>query len=218
MSLPSVNLSVYLRGSRNYIQGSQILGRTAEWLANERVDPSLVLVAAKFSRITAQGVVATLASNDEQSSVRAATWIGEARYSAAGYSPTVHFHERVGHRAETIADTKTRLQDFIVEGRLMASTSYEVDGTHESFIGATIESVKRLHASLENNVTDIWFTGLTTAQLPASIPYSTSGQFVVRPLLERRVEERLLTLSRIETVASIPVKPFNIGFSCRLSR
>ncbi len=208
-------LEVYLRGSRTYVQGSQILGRTGEWLQSGTNTGQLCLIAAKFLKITDCGVVAV--ANPEIDGL-AANWIGEARYDGADGVQTVRFQEVGGEPAPRIQDAPSRIKDFTCDGRLAGSATYLIDGTHESCIAAIIEIVKRLHAHIDRDVQDIWFTGLASVRLPLSAPYQSEATISVRPLLERAQEGRLLTLSRIDFGASAAITPFNIGFSCRVAK
>ena len=75
-------LDVGLRGTRDYIQGSQILSRTGE-LVQAASDAPVLLVSAKFTQITELGVRVALDAADTD----AGNEIGKAQYEAKG----VHF-------------------------------------------------------------------------------------------------------------------------------
>ena len=54
-------LNVYIRGTRDYVQGSQILARTAELVG---ADDSTLLASAKFTQITEREVLAVFDDAD----------------------------------------------------------------------------------------------------------------------------------------------------------
>lgn len=222
MTAKSKVLPVYLRGARTYVQGSQILARTGEWLADELGHElgyaTLKLAVAKFVRITECGVEAVLDPADDSNPAAAGSWIGESRYTTPGGPCLVRFREMAGAPAPRIADVPSRIQDFHSSGRLACTANYTISGSQESFLAATIEIVKRLHAELGSGVSDIWFTGLASAALPVAPEYGLDGSMAVTPLLERPLDGRLLTLSRVGVAAPHAVPPFNIGFSCRLAK
>jgi hypothetical protein len=218
MTAKSRVLPVYLRGARTYVQGSQILARTGEWLADELGQASLKLAVAKFVRITDCGVEAVFDPAEDNNPAAAGPWIGEARYATPAAPSIVRYRELTGAAAPRIADVPSRIQDFHSCGRLACTAHYTISGSQESFLAATIEIVKRLHAELGPAVSDIWFTGLASAALPIAPEYGQDGSMAVTPLLERPLDGRLLTLSRVSVAAPHAVPPFNIGFSCRLAK
>lgn len=214
MPMQTHALDVYLRGTRNYVQGSQILGRTSDWLS-ELDEGALHLVSAKFSRITERGVIAVLDASDDE--IASGKWIGQARYQGADTVKVVHFGDRDGIGALRIADVPSRLTNFRREGRLAGTATAKHDGSQEAFLASIIETVKRLHADLADDIADIWFTGLAQAQLPLSKSCGTEVSISISPLLERKQDGRLLTLTRVETTKSgTAIQPFSIGFSCRI--
>ena len=80
-----------------------------------------------------------------------------------------------------------------------------------------IETVKALHQSLARQVTDIWFTALSGAELPLAPGQAGTALLQAIPLLTRNHEDRKQTLSEI-TLSTEDGKAsrFNIGFSCRI--
>ncbi len=217
MTANSKVLDVYLRGSRDYVQASQILARSGEWLADGLGQAHLKLAVAKFVRITQCGVAAVLDPPDGGLAA-AGRWIGEARYTSPAGLRIVRYREMISAPAQRIADVPSRIADFRQTGRLACKAHYSIDGSAESFLAATIEIVKRLHGELAVGICDIWFTGLASAALPIQSNYDHDGAAIVTPLLERPQDGRLLTLSRVEIASPNAVPPFNLGFSCRIAK
>lgn len=210
-------LDVFLRGSRTYVQGSQLLGRTAEWLI-ELGHSQAVLSHSKFTTITDHIVQAQL-KPEVSGAGSSKSRVGEAMYFSGGREIKVEFFDRADARAPRRADEPSRRTDFIDRGEGRGEAQVEVNGTHESTIAAVIETVKALHSSLGPKVEDIWFTSLAGAALPLMPRPPFVARVIVMPLFARRQGGRLQTLSQIEIrdgTAEFVVAPFNIGFSCRL--
>jgi hypothetical protein len=203
-------LTVGLRGSRDYVQGSQILARTAELVATE--NPEATIVAAKFTRITDHGVCVTF--DDD---APAGTVLGSARFRVDGGERTVHFHKEAAGPAPRIDDVPPSTSDLTTSGDGVGRCAFAIDGDFESYLAAAIEFVKAVHAARAERVSDIWFTALAAAALPIEPIYARAGTLTITPKIERVVGERLQTLGTVETTAEgeghAPA-PFQISFSC----
>jgi len=202
-------LDVGLRGTRDYIQGSQILARTGELVQAESATP-VVLVSAKFTQITEQGVRVAFDAADAD----AGTEIGKAQYEVQGERRTVRFFEVVGPTAHRIDDVPKVTSDLEVDAKHNATCRFAIVGTFESYLVAIIEFVKAAHAKRGEDVVDIWFTALMGAKLPLTATYPTSGTLRLTPKIERLVDGRLQTLGLVETGGADAPPPFQICFSC----
>ena len=202
-------LDVGLRGTRDYVQGSQILARTGELLAAE-ADGEIVLVAAKFTRITDQGVRVALADGDADDGPE----IGTARYEQGGALRTVRFHEVPGPQAPHLDEVGRVTSDLAADAAGAASCAFAIDGTFESYLVAVIEFVKAAHAARADGVRDIWFTALAGARLPLGGGYPRAGAMRLEPRIERMVDGRLQTLGLLATDGDGAPPPFQIAFSC----
>lgn len=208
MSVSIQPLNVYIRGTRDYVQGSQILGRTAELVGT---DDSALLVSAKFTQITERGVLAVFDDAD----VGGALEIGRAQFVTATGRQTVRFCEVAGDKAPPIDDVARVTANFETDGKGSGSTTFAIAGTFESYLVALIEFVKAVHAQRADRVTDIWFTALMGARLPLGASYPVAGTLRLTPKIERIVDGRLQTLSLVDTQADDHAPPpFQICFSC----
>ncbi|MGI9117754.1 MAG: hypothetical protein ACR2JV_09005, partial [Gaiellales bacterium] len=202
-------LDVGLRGTRDYIQGSQILSRTGE-LVEAEADGPVHLLTAKFTRITEQGVQAAFDEADAPDGEE----IGRAQYAWGGTRHTVRFFEVPGPLAPRIDDVPKVTSDLVAAADGTGACAFAIAGTFESYLVAVIEFVKAVHAHRGAAVIDIWFTALMGAQLPLAATYPTSGAMRLTPKIERVVEGRLQTLGILETDGPGAPPPFQICFSC----
>jgi len=208
--MASQPLTVGLRGTRDYVQGSQILARSAEIVAAE-YGPEAVLVTAKFTRITEQGVL--LVVGDDSAEAGGAE-IGRGQFAVGDERVAVRWHELPGPKASRIDDVDRSTFDLTLDGEGGGRTNFAIAGDIESYLAAVIECVKALHAARGTRVTDIWFTALMGARLPVGPAYPTSGSLTVTAKIERIVEGRLQTLSLVDTDGGGAPPPFQICFSC----
>jgi len=201
-------LNVYIRGTRDYVQGSQILARTAELVG---ADGSALLASAKFTQITERGVLAVFDDADAGDALE----IGRAQFVTATGRQTVRFCEVAGDKAPPIEDVSRVTANLETDGKGTGSTTFAIAGTFESYLVAIIEFVKAVHAQRGERVTDIWFTALMGARLPIDASYPRTGTLRVAPKIERVVDGRLQTLSLVDTEGEGNAPPqFQICFSC----
>ncbi|MGI9186026.1 MAG: hypothetical protein ACR2J9_00660 [Gaiellales bacterium] len=202
-------LDVGLRGTRDYIQGSQILSRTGELVQADAATPVLLL-SAKFTQITEQGVRVALDAADAVDGNE----IGKAQYEADGERRTARFFEVPGPTAHRIDDVAKVTSDLVVDAEHGATCSFVIEGTFESYVVAVIEFVKAAHAKRGEDVIDIWFTALMGARLPLTASYPTTGTLRLTPKIERIVDGRLQTLGLVDTDGPGAPPSFQICFSC----
>jgi len=209
--VPTHLLDVGLRGTRDYVQGSQILARTAELVEVADPAPSL-LVSAKFTRITDLGVRVVLGGDG----LDAEPEIGRAQFARGDARTTARFFEVAGPQARPLADVAPATSDLESTGLGGGQAAFAIPGTFESYLAAVIECVKALHAKRGEQVSDIWFTALVGARLPLAATYPTGGVLRVAPKIERLVAGRLQTLSLVDTESTVGDAPpqFQICFSC----
>lgn len=206
------SLPVALRGTRDYVQGSQILARTAEIIAVHSSGASLQ--TAKFTRITDRGVEVAIGDGDGEGT---GPEIGTARFSTEAGLLNARFFEVPGAPAPPIDDVPHSTSDLAAGTDGSGRCAYEIRGDFESYLAAVIEFVKAVHAGRADRVSDIWFTALAGAALPVDPLYATSGAMTLEPKVERMVGERLQTLGVLTTTASgggVAPPPFQIAFSC----
>ncbi|MFM7552929.1 MAG: hypothetical protein ACKO7Q_08825 [Actinomycetota bacterium] len=207
--MASHTLEVGLRGTRNYVQGSQILARTAEIIARDH--PDAALVTAKFTRITLRGVELVVGEGEAPSG---GDEIGRGQFQTGGERLAVRWFEAPGPEAPRIEDVPGATSGLAPDGAGGGRADFAIAGTFESYLAAVIECVKALHAGRGERVSDIWFTALVGACLPAAPAYPTAGSLAVELKVERMVEGRLQTLSVVETAGAGAPPAYQICFSC----
>lgn len=158
--IPEATLSLILNDGRDYVQGTQILGRTSEFLLPHG---ALSLTSAAFHRISDHSV--TLISAQEFFG-DTARLLGKASFSAAdAQSIEVVFVEEDG-RAPVSARPENCDYEMIEQtGDLDARFRLSQISNIEDFLVGLVQSVKGLHANLGPDVHDIWFTGLRRTNL-----------------------------------------------------
>jgi hypothetical protein len=204
------SLPVALRGTRDYVQGSQILARTAEVIAEGT--PSATLQTAKFTRITDRGVEVAIGDGES-----AGPEIGTARFTTADGPITARFFEVPGDQAPPIDDVPRATAELATGPGGAGRCTYAIRGDFESYLAAVIEFVKAVHAARADQVTDIWFTALAGAALPLDPVYATRGSMTLEPKVERMAGDRLQTLGVLSTKTDADgagPPPFQISFSC----
>ena len=207
--MASHTLEVGLRGTRNYVQGSQILARTAEIVAADH--PDAVLASAKFTRITLLGVELVLGEGDAPSGGEE---IGRGQFLIGDERLSARWFEVPGPEAPRIDDVPGATSGLAPDGAGGGRADFAIAGTFESYLAAVIECVKALHAGRGERVSDIWFTALVGARLPVQPTYPTAGSLAVELKVERMVEGRLQTLSVVETAGAGAPPAYQICFSC----
>ena len=207
--MASHTLEVGLRGTRDYVQGSQILARTAEIVARDH--PDAALVSAKFTRITLRGVELVLGAGDAPSGGEE---IGRGQYQVGGDRLQARWFEVPGPEAPRIDDVPGATSGLAPDGAGGGGADFAIAGTFESYLAAVIECVKALHAGRAERVSDIWFTALVGARLPVAPTYPAAGSLAVELKVERMVEGRLQTLSVVETTGDGAPPAYQICFSC----
>lgn len=204
------SLPVALRGTRDYVQGSQILARTAELVAIDT--PGASLQTAKFTRITDRGVEAAIGDGEG-----AGPEIGTARFITDAGALNARFFEVPGDPAPPIDDVPRSTSDLIAAPDGSGRCAFVIAGDFESYLAAVIEFVKAVHAARADRVSDIWFTALAGAALPLDPVYPTRGTMDLEPKVERMVGDRLQTLGVLTTgtdTGGVAPPPFQIAFSC----
>lgn len=143
-------LDVFLRCSRNYVQGTQLIARSGELVA-----PEAKFSSAAFSRITDRVVLAT--SADGISSTQ--TSIGSVSYLV--HDETIKFHLvesaiEAPRRDEPMTFSMSLMRQF---GPLRAEYRFENVNDFESILNAVVQTTKDLHERLGETIQDVWFTG-----------------------------------------------------------
>jgi len=157
-------LACFFVGERDYIQGSQIISQTINWLENlpANKDSDITLIDAKFSAITTKQVIASIQSDlDEQK-------IGELSVLVNENSITVHLFESSNEVTIRTPDTPPAYDNLVEVDKLNGQANFSsLKGDLNSILCSIIAANKKLHANLSDSVYDIWFTGFRNAEIPS---------------------------------------------------
>ena len=168
------SLNVFIRGSRDYVQGTQIVSRTAELLP----DGDWKMTLCQFKKITKQIVGASLVEN------KSAPSIGRAVFeNSLGQRLNYYFY----NQEPSAASMNT---DMDIDWHLKRSTEplcgtiyFQRLSSFESGLNVMVQGVKELHSMLNNSVHDVWWTGLRGGALNVKWKESlTAGQINVNPI------------------------------------
>lgn len=157
-----IPLPVFLNGTRDYVQGTQILARAAEALPEEH----LTLHTAAFHRQTVNGVGMLLTPPEDSSRTDV---LGTAQFHTSG-------EERREVTFVELADTAPRktlpptckftMQPGSQRNSLSADFAVTAISCPEDFLIAVIQTIKGLHQDLPGGVCDVWFSGLRAGNIP----------------------------------------------------
>lgn len=155
-------LSVFLNGSRDYVQGTQMMARAMEMAVAQAPGPH-VLTSATFHRITDRGVLVAKAGIAD-----AAESLGKIQLTTGAGAlafDLVEGPDPAPRQSVAVAPTWHE-EPEARQGPL--TTRFTVDGlcTGEDYLIAVVQILKQLHERLAPDVTDVWMTGFRSANIP----------------------------------------------------
>ena len=190
MSRPA--LAVFLRGKRDYVQGTQLIARLAEQAA----PTGSRLTQATFSRITANVVCWQAAETCD-----AHDPIGQVHFVKDGVEHVFQLLDTglAAPRQDTDMGVRVELEDSpsALTGRYRA----EHPGDLEGLLNVLVQSVKHLHERAGAGVHDVWFTGMRQFAVPVD---GQSGPFrgVVDIRQRRLIRRGVLHQSIVEVTVT----------------
>ncbi|MCU0957486.1 MAG: hypothetical protein MUF55_09245 [Hydrogenophaga sp.] len=186
MSRPA--LAVFLRGHRDYVQGTQLIARLAEQVA----PAGSLLTQATFSRMTANTVCWQAAGQgDAQAS------IGQVHFVNQGSEHVYQLLDTgvAAPRQDRAMGVRVELEDSpsVLTGRYLAGHPGDLEG----LLNVLVQSVKDLHERAGTVVSDVWFTGMRQFAVPVC---GLSGPFrgVVDIRQRRLIRRGVLHQSLVE--------------------
>jgi hypothetical protein len=163
MSGGAHKLDLFLRGSRNYIQGTQIIARTAELLP----PGAWRLEQATFNAIALNELSATR-DGDEAGA------LGRVSFANGAETITYALHE-TGPQAPR-RDTEMPISVKRVSGEgAKAQWAYDGVSNFEDVLNVLVQAIKAENAQRWPKGEDIWFTGARRVRLPLTGPFASSG-------------------------------------------
>ena len=212
MALADSHLGTFLRGARTYVQGTQLLARTAERVPG----PGVTLEQVVFSQITDHDAIvfdagATLPGN--------ADVLGRCRFDTQN-GPM----DLVWIAAESEAPRKDEDMNiaFSISGELPddASIAFSQIDSLEDMLNVLVQGLKSHHARHFAGATDIWFTGLRKAALPVVWPSDlNAGEMLVSQFREQDHNGQIQTMCRadIHFASAEPLSAY-VNFACKWER
>jgi hypothetical protein len=154
-----VEVDVFLRGERDYVQGTQLIARASAFLAEEGAH----LSQATFHRITSHRVALQLLS----AVVPGDEVIGQVQFDGAHAVSGLAFLELPQPAPRTSAGMGVVIEGSEFEAPLHGVYRFALEiGDLESVLNVLVQSIKALHERLDPGVHDVWFTGMRRFPLP----------------------------------------------------
>jgi len=162
LNQPLQPMDVCLNDGRTYVQGTQMLARAADWIAQTSGAKAITLTACAFRAITDQGV----ALGPAQPAPEEAAPIGTATFSVDGTAVELGFYE-TGSTAPKDSLAEPCSYRLLEGGAQDDVQVFEVSAMRgiEGVMVATVQCLKTMHAGLATDMRDIWFTGLRGASI-----------------------------------------------------
>jgi hypothetical protein len=213
-------LNVFLNGTRNYVQGSQILARTAE-IIQPTPGHALALTEFAFKHTTINLVGVSLAdarlSAEDQI---AAPVLGEALFASAQSSIRARFVELSASAPR--ADLPETVTLKLESGGTKGNGRFKFSGafSFEDALRTIVQAVKKLHEALAEDAGDIWLTGMRAAAIPIDTGFPDKvGEIVVELVRLMRTPPQYQTLNRVTIAADgASLASFFVTFALRSDR
>jgi hypothetical protein len=213
-----VPLEVFLNGTRNYVQGSQILARTAELIRPGFGPLNLTEFVFKRTSINLIGVrLDDSASNEPQ---RGASPIGDALFQSDQMAIHATFVELSA--AAPKADLPETVALKLKSGGTGGNGCFAFHGafSFEDALRTVVQAVKKLHETLTQDARDIWLTGMRAAAIPIDKGFrDANGQIEVELVRLMQSPPQYQTLNKVTiTGGKSGLAPFFVTFALRSDR
>jgi hypothetical protein len=177
---------VFLRGDRNYVQGTQIVARAADHLPAD----DWSLSNARFSRITANLVTFHDKPQDDE--------IGFVQFmSADGTARDVIVVETDAPAPRRDVPMPVQCHSVASEDDRRVAYEFSSAGDFEDVLNALVIAIKAEHVRRFEGARDIWFTGLRGGNLSVSRP-PESGRLTLTLMRQLAGDPAHQTLWRAE--------------------
>jgi hypothetical protein len=193
-------IEVYLNGDRDYIQGSQILARSAV-LVNNRY-PGSCLISAGFNHITKHNVIAIISpGNETTNNEKTGHEIGRAQFVCGQINIPVSFYEtrEQANRCDLLQRVILKPVDNPKTTDNIARFVYSNVHSFEDCLDMIVQSAKMHHIRSTPDIYDVWFTGIRGCMIPAMPDEDTiSGVIDIEIVRSTSKQLQWQTISRIE--------------------
>lgn len=164
-------LDVYFCGDREYIQGSQIISKSRDWLLSRGLSPQ-ALTSAEFREIIAEKCV--VSCNDSALPIKASA---QLKFIDSKSNPinVFVFKSCTGEAPFRQAEEQKQPYDFTLNTQgeelpYRASTQFVYDGCFGSLMKTCVEFSKVLHLAAFPGCQDVWFSGIRNGNIPTDLP------------------------------------------------
>lgn len=202
-------LNVFLKGERDYIQGTQIISRLSEVLPSTE---KFLLESASFNKITNKSIF--FVDNGNFSHLKN-NLLGYAIFKPISKKGNIKyiFFEDADHIAPFIEDHEVDLKySFVSRQGLSASINFTVLNNFEAILESIIFFVKKLHTEYKENIFNVWFSAINKATIPLTNNNKIiQAELVIINLMNKKISNKFLTLSNVAFNSS------EFNFTCNLT-
>ncbi len=163
-----MELDVFLRQSRDYVQGTQMIARSADLLDGA----DWFFEQALFSAITANRISIALADTED-----AGEAIGRVAFSCASSEKIFYLRKASGEVPRRDVPMPVKVV-FVAEEPDAVQYRFEGAADFEGLLNVIVQSVKSEHERIFPAATDIWLTGFRGFHVALDIAPSLAGGWV----------------------------------------
>ena len=201
-------LSLFLKGDRDYVQGSQIISRLSDFLPSEE---QFILESTSFNKITNKSIY--FVDNDDNANLKN-NFLGYEIFKSLPNNEIkkYFFLEDVNHLAPHIEEHEIDLiYSILFQKGLSADINFTVRYNFESIIESIIFFVKKIHAEYKENISNIWFSAVNKSDIPiVNEQKKIQAKLSIDNLMDKKINNKFLTLSNITFNSS------ETNFSCNI--
>ena len=164
-----ISLDICLNGARSYVQGTQLIARSAEALAEARPGAAITLRSAAFHRMTDRHVDLSIGAEAEQ----VGDPIGVLNFGSNDAPEVAYLYEPGATAPRRDIAVAAAWDKCAADHDGVLSAGFELSGLHtgEDLLVAIVQTVKGLHEALAEDVKDVWLTGFRSANIPMAGPF-----------------------------------------------
>lgn len=187
-TIPGTSADVFLRGTRDYVQGTQIMARAADLLPTgpwrfER---------AGFAQIT-HNIILIAPQNDDD------TAIGSVHFKGPDEETSEMFVFDTGRAApQKDQAMPARAQRQSPDPAEDASYTFSGVTAFEDMLNAIVIAIKNEHTVQFTGCTDVWLTGMRGLDIPVAGPFPETGAIKLQMMRALAGEHGQQTLWRLE--------------------
>lgn len=172
MTESTFNLDVFLRGDRDYVQGTQIVSRVAELLG----DGEWILDAAQFTRLSTRMLLADDSSAAAMAGVIARVQFADPTGKNRSFALT-EGAEPAPRRAQPMPIAVTRQSER--SGTDKAIWDYSGVSGFEDMANVIVQAIKAEHGERWPGCHDVWLTGFRRLGLPVAGRFPDAGRIAL---------------------------------------